>query len=162
MTFTLDKVVPWGRSFEEYAAMFALSKEDLERRFLDCGGGPASFNSTLTRLGGRIISADPIYRFDSIDIEKRIKETYERIMEQTWKNKEEFVWGAIPSIEALGRVRMDAMKAFLSDYASGIKEGRYVVCHLFPSRMENSRLLCVLISFFSIAISFQRIFIFNL
>ena len=34
--------------------------------------------------------------------------------------------GAIPSIEALGRVRMDAMKEFLSDYTAGIKEGRYV------------------------------------
>lgn len=126
MTFTLDKVVPWGRYFEEYAAMFVLSKEDLEKRFLDCGGGPASFNCVLTRLGGRIISADPIYRFDSIDIKKCINETYERIMEQTRKNKEEFIWGAIPSIEALGRVRMDAMKEFLSDYTAGIKEGRYV------------------------------------
>jgi hypothetical protein len=93
MTVTLDKVVPWGRSFEEYAATFVLSKEDLEKRFLDCGGGPASFNCVLTRLGGRIISADPIYRFDSIDIKKCINETYEGIMEQTRKNKEEFIWG---------------------------------------------------------------------
>ena len=26
MAFTLDKVVPWGRSYDEYVAMFALSE----------------------------------------------------------------------------------------------------------------------------------------
>jgi hypothetical protein len=45
MTFTLDSVVPWGRSFDEYVAMFALSEEDLGRRVLGCADGPASFNA---------------------------------------------------------------------------------------------------------------------
>jgi hypothetical protein len=48
MVFTLDRVVPWGRSFDEYVAMFALSSEDLGRRILGCNDGPASFNSGLT------------------------------------------------------------------------------------------------------------------
>lgn len=126
MAFTLDKVVPWGRSFEEYVAMFALSDEDLNKRFLDCGSGPASFNCVLTRGGGSIISVDPIYRFDSGCIRRRIDETYGQIMEQTMKNKGEFIWREIPSIEALGRLRMAAMNEFLSDFDAGIKEGRYV------------------------------------
>ena len=29
MPFTLDSVIPWGRSFDEYATMFALSATDL-------------------------------------------------------------------------------------------------------------------------------------
>ncbi|MEJ2690734.1 MAG: SAM-dependent methyltransferase, partial [Deltaproteobacteria bacterium] len=53
MSFTLEKVVPWGRSFAEYAAMFALSKADLQGRILGCGDGPASFNASLSRQGGR-------------------------------------------------------------------------------------------------------------
>ena len=126
MTFTLDKIVPWGRSFDEYAAMFALSKDDLKKRFLDCGGGPSSFNCVLTKLGGQVISADPIYRFDSGDIRRRVDETFEQVMDQTRRNREEFVWRQIPSVEALGRVRMAAMKEFLSDYGLGKKEGRYV------------------------------------
>jgi hypothetical protein len=33
--FTLDQVVPWGRSFEEYRHMFALSGADLQRSGVD-------------------------------------------------------------------------------------------------------------------------------
>jgi hypothetical protein len=126
MAFTLDKVVPWGRSFEEYVAMFALSREDLGKRILGCGDGPASFNSMLTKQGGYVISADPLYRFSAADIGRRIDETYEEVIKQTRNNKDEFVWQHIPSVEELGRVRMEAMKVFLSDYPAGRKEGRYI------------------------------------
>ncbi len=34
MSFTLEKVVPWVRSFDEYAAMFSLSNADLDKRIL--------------------------------------------------------------------------------------------------------------------------------
>jgi hypothetical protein len=47
-------------------------------------------------------------------------------MEQTRKNKNEFVWNHISSVEELGRVRMEAMKDFLYDYPAGRKEGRYI------------------------------------
>jgi hypothetical protein len=60
--FTLEQVVPWGRSFEEYRAMFALSDADLEGRVLGCGDGPASFNAVATQRGANVVSCDPIYR----------------------------------------------------------------------------------------------------
>jgi hypothetical protein len=41
----LTEIVPWGRSFDEYRAMFALSEGDLGGRILGCGDGPASFNA---------------------------------------------------------------------------------------------------------------------
>ncbi len=125
MPFTLDKVVLWGRSFEEYVLMFSLSEEDLKKRILDCGAGPASFNSILTRRGGKVVSADPIYKFSASEIRQRIEETCEEILEQTRKNMHEFVWNHITSVEELGRVRMKAMEEFLSDYPSGLREGRY-------------------------------------
>jgi len=52
MAFELTHAVPWGRSFDEYVAMFALSDDDLQRRLLGCADGPASFNCELTRRGG--------------------------------------------------------------------------------------------------------------
>ncbi|MDX1815834.1 MAG: SAM-dependent methyltransferase, partial [Thermodesulfobacteriota bacterium] len=55
MAFTLNKVVPWGRSFNEYTAMFALSETDLGKRILGCADGPASFNCILTKRGGRVL-----------------------------------------------------------------------------------------------------------
>ena len=46
--FTLDSIVPWGRSFDEYCRMFALSADDLARkRILGCADGPAGFDLAL-------------------------------------------------------------------------------------------------------------------
>lgn len=145
MAFTLEKVVPWGRSFDEYVAMFALSKHDLEKRILGCGDGPASFNATHFRHGGKIISADPLYQFSADEIRCRIEATYQKVIEQTRLNSNEFVWGHIPNVEALGRIRTDAMEEFLSDYPSGVTEKRYVEASLpkLPfSDMEFDISLC--------------------
>jgi SAM-dependent methyltransferase len=130
MAFSLGKIVPWGRSFEEYVAMFALSRGDLAKRILGCGDGPASFNCALTGQGGYVISADPVYHFSVDEIESRINETYEEVIRQTRNNKDEFVWQHISSVEELGRIRMEAMKEFLADYPAGRKEGRYIEASL--------------------------------
>ncbi|EAY57136.1 MAG: conserved hypothetical protein [Leptospirillum rubarum] len=126
MSFSLDEVVPWGRSFEEYVSMFALSREDLAQNILGCADGPASFNTHLTKRGGRIVSVDPLYQLSRDEIERRIRETYGTVLEQTRKNAHEFVWKSIGSVEEMGRVRMEAMDEFLSDYPEGLQSGRYM------------------------------------
>jgi hypothetical protein len=128
--FTLDEVVPWGRSFDEYRRMFALTDDDLRVRILDCGAGPASFNVQATRRGARVISCDPLYRWDADDIQQRIAATYDTILDQTRRNRDEFVWNAIASVEELGAVRMAAMNEFLADYDVGKPAGRYVEAEL--------------------------------
>ncbi len=110
--------------------MFALSDDDLRKRFLGCGDGPANFNCVMTRQGGHVISADPIYHFSAEEIRSRINGTFEEVMEQTRNNKDEFIWKHISSVEELGRVRMTAMNDFLSDYAIGLYDGRYVKASL--------------------------------
>jgi len=80
----------------------------------------------MKRRGGHVVSVDPIYTFSAGEIRSRIDETYEEVMEQARKNKHEFVWRHISSVDELGKVRMSAMNDFLSDYAVGLKEGRYV------------------------------------
>jgi hypothetical protein len=80
MAFTLEKIAPWGRSFSEYLAMFALVEEDLGKRVLGCSDGPASFDYMMKRRGGRAVSVDPIYRFSADEIRNRIDETYEEII----------------------------------------------------------------------------------
>jgi SAM-dependent methyltransferase len=124
--FTLDQVVPWGRSYEEYTSMFSLTGADMAGRILGCGDGPASFNAEATRRGNRVVSCDPIYAFSKADIEARIAATYEHVIDQTRQNQNEFVWEAIPSVEDLGQVRMAAMQTFLEDYPAGLVEGRYL------------------------------------
>ena len=124
--YTLDSVVPWGRSFDEYRRMFALSESDLGRTIVGCGDGPASFNAEATRRGLTVVSCDPIYRYDVDQLRERIAITYQQILEQTRLNAAEFVWSEIRSIEELGQVRMAAMNDFLDDYPAGRTDGRYV------------------------------------
>ena len=125
MPFTLSEVVPWGRSYDEYISMFSLSPADLKQEILGCGDGPASFNSTLSSKGGSIVSVDPAYVFTEEEIRNRIEETYEVVLEQTRKNKDEFLWENISSVEELGRIRMSAMASFIKDFEKGRAEGRY-------------------------------------
>ena len=91
--FTLEQVVPWGRSFAEYSSMFALTDADLGTRILGCGDGPASFNAEATARGASVMSADPIYQWDEEQILARITATYDDVLEQTRRNQDEFVWG---------------------------------------------------------------------
>src|SRR5437773_1297003 len=107
--FTLDQIVPWGRSFDEYRRMFALTDADLGLKIVGCGDGPASFNAEATRRGAAVISCDPIYRYNAAQLRERIGSTYEEILEQTRRNAGEFVWRTIHSVDELGRVRMAAM-----------------------------------------------------
>jgi hypothetical protein len=128
--FTLEQVVPWGRSFDEYRAMFALTDADLEGHILGCGDGPASFNAIATQRGAKVVSCDPLYRHTVAEIQARIDETSAEVLDQTRRNRHEFVWDTIPSVEDLGRIRMAAMQEFLRDYPPGVQEGRYVEAEL--------------------------------
>ncbi|MGE0443876.1 MAG: SAM-dependent methyltransferase [Vicinamibacterales bacterium] len=127
--FTLSEVVPWGRSFDEYGRMFALSAADLEGRVLGCGDGPASFNAEAAARGHRVVSCDPLYQFDAVEIRTRIAETTPIVLEQTRRNAERFVWSSPRSIDELAEWRQSAMARFLDDYANGAN-GRYVAAAL--------------------------------
>lgn len=125
MSFTMKNVVPWGRSFQEYRNMFHLTDQDLSVKILGCGDGPAAFNGELSRKGGSIVSADPLYQFSKEEIAQRIEETFEEIMIQTKANQEQFIWKDFSSPEELGKSRMESMAAFLEDYEAGKEEERY-------------------------------------
>jgi hypothetical protein len=125
-----DEVVPWGRSFDEYQRMFALTTADLARRVLGCGDGPASFNAHLSAQGGRVVSVDPLYTLAPAQIQARITATYDTVIAQTRANQAKFVWDSVGTVEALGVLRMAAMQAFLADYGPGQRAGRYVAAAL--------------------------------
>jgi SAM-dependent methyltransferase len=154
MGFALDKVVPWGRSYDEYLAMFALTEADLTRHILGCGDGPAGFNAELTQRGGRIVSVDPIYVFDAPQINKRISETRETVMIQIRKNQKDYIWNAIASVEELERVRMSAMDTFLADYENGKNKGRYIEGELPALPFGNGK--------FDLALSSHFLFLYSM
>lgn len=153
MAFTLDKVVPWGRSYAEYIGMFSLTEADLGSRILGCGDGPAGFNAELTKSGGAVVSIDPVYIFDVEQIKNRIAETYETVMAQMRNNQNDYIWEVIPSIGALGEIRMSAMDTFLSDFELGKQEGRYIAEELPSLPFENGQ--------FDIALSSHFLFLYS-
>lgn len=123
-------MVPWGRSFEEYQAMFGLSEDDLKKRILGCGDGPASFNAEATKRGSKVTSCDPVYQFESKEIRRRIDEVYTEIMAKMKQGADGYIWDSLGSVEELGKVRMTAMSNFLSDFDAGRRQGRYVPASL--------------------------------
>ncbi len=153
MAFTLDKVVPWGRSYAEYIGMFGLTETDLGKHLLGCGDGPAGFNVELTKRGGAVVSVDPVYIFAVDQIKSRIAETYETVMAQTRENQNDFIWDVIPSIDALGEIRMSAMDTFLADFELGKQQGRYVAGELPALPFESGQ--------FDIALSSHFLFLYS-
>lgn len=125
-SFNLKNIVPWGRTLEEYSRMFQLSEADFPKKFIDCGGGPSSFNAEMTQNKRFVTSCDPIYQFSRMEIQTRIHETYDQVYEQTVQNKKNFIWNTIANPEDLGQKRMSAMNDFLEDFEQGKKEGRYI------------------------------------
>jgi SAM-dependent methyltransferase len=153
MGFALDKVVPWGRSYEEYVSMFGLSDSDLQLRILGCGDGPAAFNAALAERGGNVVSFDPIYEFDAAQIRSRVSDTYEAVMAQMRKNQVDYVWNVISSVEELGHVRMSAMNSFLSDFETGRRVGRYIAGELPLLPFDKNK--------FDIALSSHFLFLYS-
>lgn len=146
--FTLDRVVPWGRSFDEYRRMFALTGADLQTRILGCADGPASFNAEATARGHAVVSCDPLYRFSTAEIRQRIRETTDVILDQTRRNQHEFVWTSIRSVEELRDIRTSSMDLFLNDFDAGKREGRYVVAELPALPFANATFRLALCSHF--------------
>ncbi|NML18431.1 SAM-dependent methyltransferase [Azohydromonas caseinilytica] len=151
----LKNVVPWGRSLAEYQAMFALSEDDLSKRILGCGDGPASFNAEVTAKGGSVISFDPVYAFSAEQLRSRIAEVYPTIMEQLARNSQDYLWDSVTSVEHVGRLRMQAMDQFLADYETGLKQGRYVQAALPALAFENQAFDLALCSHFLFLYSSQ-------
>lgn len=130
MPIVLKSVIPWGRSYEEYIAMFSLTPDDLGRSILGCGDGPAGFNARMYRAGHRAVSCDPLYRYTLDEIRLAIEAARKEIMPQVRNNPGNFVWKTFRSPDELEQERMAAMGEFLGDYESGIRVGRYVAATL--------------------------------
>jgi hypothetical protein len=148
MPIALNEVVPWGRTMDEYQRMFALDETHFALSLLGCSDGPASFNAEWTARGGRVVSCDPIYNFAAHEIERRVRETYNVILQGVRENYEDFVWHDIASPEALGERRLTAMRGFLDDYETGKREGRYITAALPALPFADGQFDLALVSHF--------------
>lgn len=123
----LDKVVPFGRSFDEYVNLFNLSASDLQKRILGVGDGPASFNAEATQRGYQVTSIDPVYEFSGADILERFNQVVDPIIDQVKATPEDWVWTYHQSPDHLRQNRVNAIQLFLQDYEQGKQQGRYQI-----------------------------------
>lgn len=130
MAMVLEKVVPFGRSFDEYRCMFNLTSADLEGKMIGVGDGPASFNTEATQQGYTITSIDPIYEFSGLEIQSRFDAVVDNIIEQVRATSEDWVWTYHQSPDGLRANRVRALQAFLKDYENGKTTGRYITGEL--------------------------------
>jgi hypothetical protein len=122
----LSDIVPWGRSYEEYVAMFSLTESDLQRRILGCGDGPASFHAECMTQGGNVVSVDPLYRFEGAAIANRFEEAAPTIISQVSNTLSSWVWTHHGTPAGLLACRRRALNHFLADYDRGRVMGRYL------------------------------------
>jgi len=130
MTLSLDGMVPWGRTFEEYRALFRLGDADLEGTILGVGDGPAGFNPELTRRGGRVVSVDPLYCFPASAIRRRIDEVRPEVEARLHASREDYCWAFFEDAEELIAARVAAMEGFLNDLYTDRERGSYVAAAL--------------------------------
>jgi hypothetical protein len=146
MTMRLKAVIPWGRSFDEYRRMFALTDADLAGSLLGCGDGPASFNAEATARRHLVVSCDPIYAFSAPEIERRVNECYVTVLEQVKQAPDGFVWDYFRDPDHLGACRLAAMRRFLADFDTGKREQRYVAASLPTLPFPDGRFTLALAS----------------
>ncbi|MEM0966238.1 MAG: SAM-dependent methyltransferase [Verrucomicrobiota bacterium] len=125
MPLSLEKVVPWGRSLDEYRLMFSLSDSDLRKRIVGCGDGPASFNAEMSEIGNRVVSFDPLYRFSGEEIAARFEESVDLVINQVRASLDSWTWAYHRDPENLLLNRRRALRLFLNDFEKGKREERY-------------------------------------
>lgn len=127
MAMKLEKVVPFGRSLDEYSKMFNLTDADLKQRLLGVGDGPASFNAEATQLGYTVTSIDPVYEFSGAEILNRFHAVVDDIIQQIKASPNDWIWSYHQSPDDLRTNRVKAIHTFVNDYDVGKADGRYLI-----------------------------------
>lgn len=156
----LDKIIPLGRSLTEYMDMFLLDSRDLHnKKILDCGAGPSSFNYEMKKRGYRAVSIDPLYEQDKQHIRENVFSSINNMMEIAEKDKQCYRWNKIKSVDELKRMRLSTFNKFLNDYNIGKKDGRYINASLpglpFHNKQFDIALCSHLLFLYSHQLSYQ-------
>lgn len=148
MVMTLEKVVPFGRSLDEYRKMFGLSDGDLKKSIVGVADGPASFNAEMFARGRPMVSVDPLYAFNAADIERQFRAVVDDIIAQIKATPGDWVWSYHPSPEGLRESRTQTLLRFVADFEQGRGEGRYLIGELPRLAFEDQAFHLALCSHF--------------
>jgi hypothetical protein len=125
--FELDKVAFYGRTLSEYLKMFGIDDLILLKTYntiLDCPSGASSFVAEATKCGINAVGCDPLFDKDLEKLSQQGEKDIEYVIERV-SDRPHFL-GFYHSIDKLREYRKLALQRFISDYAEGIKEKRYI------------------------------------
>lgn len=148
MGITLEKIVPFGRSLDEYQRLFALTSTDLQKYILAVADGPASFNAEMTALGRQVVSMDPLYVYSGEEIEKQFYAVVDNIIDQVRATPDTWVWTYHRSPDHLRENRVRVLRRFRLDYAEGKAAGRYRIGELPKLELADQAFQLALCSHF--------------
>ena len=117
MTFSLDHVIFFGRTWAECLGMYALEESQLAgRRILDCPGGPDALVAEGIARGLDIHAVDPQYAFEPDVLEERghreITDAMKKWQEDPAQALEE------KQAEEFTRLKLEALASFIAAYSS--------------------------------------------
>lgn len=115
----------WGHSLRDYQDMFDLNDADLDKKLVDCGAGPASFNADMHALGKEVMSCDDLYSLPPEQLEHSVNEQFNSMLREVKLHQDKFNWDTITGPQQLSEIRQAAIKRFFADFTLGKQAGRY-------------------------------------
>jgi hypothetical protein len=106
----------WGRTLEEYIAMFNLAYITPSTKILSLADGPSTFNLQLRQRGITITSVDPIFELEPEEIKKIFKKSYLFNKGLLRKTPKSFNLKSKKEVRQLLNKRQGTFDAFIADY----------------------------------------------
>lgn len=142
----LDDIVLIGRTFDEYARMFALDDDLLvSKTILDVASGVSSFCAEANSRGLNVTATDKIYTLSPFQIEQKCKQDLAKVVDQLPNILDLYVWNYFKDVQSLKIHRERAYKTFIDDLkAYGAK--RYIPTRYPETEFSDNRFSISLVS----------------
>ena len=122
----IDRIAFIGRTFDEYARIFALEESLLKKGpVLDCPAGAASFAAEANRAGFEVIACDIFYDLTLQQLIRKGEEDIRLIYDKVGEVSHLYVWDYYKDRDNLIARRKEALAFFADDFEEGLTHGRY-------------------------------------
>lgn len=122
----IDRVAFVGRTFDEYKHLFDLNENMLKQgRILDCPSGPSSFAAEAAGRGLDVTACDSAYDRTVDELAAKGMEDIDHVFDRFDEVQHLYVWKYYRDKDDVLSHRKTALNAFIRDFPSGCREGRY-------------------------------------
>lgn len=129
--FVFDKVLFFGRTYEDYLKMFDLDVSQWKDcRILDCPSGPASFVAKANEMGLDVVGCDPQYGNESDELFDVVMTDWTLSRERRLLSPQVFAQAGGHETDAYRQAKLEGFRRFAQDYKQGRPQGRYIKTQL--------------------------------